>query len=43
MKEPDGGEISKQFIEIQQRHLEYSDSFMNGKDWVKKSSQKYYK
>ena len=30
------GRISKQFMEIQQRHLEYSDSFMNGKDWVKK-------
>ena len=29
------GRISKQFMEIQQRHLEYSDSFMNGKDWVK--------
>ena len=37
------GRISKHFIEIQQRHLEYTDSFINGNDWVKSSFQKCYR
>ena len=34
------GRISKHFQEIQQRRLEYAESFMNGKDWVKRSIAK---
>ena len=30
------GRISKHFQEVQQRHLEHAESFMNGNDWVKR-------
>ena len=37
------GRISKQFMEVQQRDLEYTDSFYEWQGVGKKSSQKYYR